>query len=60
MLSRFGYYSVTGEFLFWRGINDIASIDIELNDNGDIDIKQNNKKSHWKNFIECFQQLIFE
>jgi hypothetical protein len=60
MLSRFEYYSVTGELLFWCGINNIASIDIELNDNGDIDIKQNNEKSHWENFIECFQQLIFE
>jgi hypothetical protein len=58
-LDEFKYYNVTGELLFWCGINNIAAIDVELGDDGDIDIKQNNKKSHWENFIECFQQLIF-
>jgi hypothetical protein len=54
----FEYYNVTGELLYWCGINNIAAIDIELSNNDNIDIKQNNKKSHWENFIESFEYLI--
>jgi hypothetical protein len=53
-LNKFEYYTVTGELLYWCGINNVPALDIELSDNGSIDKKQNNQKSHWESFIECF------
>ena len=57
-LDYFQYYNITGELINWCGHNGIAAIDIEFGNNGDIDIKQNNQKSHWENFIESFKYLL--
>jgi hypothetical protein len=57
-LNTFQNYSVTGELLYWCGINNIPAIDVELSNNENIDIKQNNQKGHWENFLECFEYLI--
>jgi hypothetical protein len=54
----FQYYDITGELLNWCGINGIAAVDIEFSDNGNIDAKHFNKKSHWENFIECFEYFL--
>jgi len=54
----FQNYTVTGEMAYWCGINNIAEVDLEFCNNGDIDEKKTNRSSHWEVFIKCFEFLL--